>query len=154
MFGFKVVGGTLKGSNDYQYSIGGISRQKGTIRLCKNGLHYSARAMDADQYGLELLQSGKLVGPRRYLVVYDKEKSENRDIGHDKIATRSLKVVCELSRTEWLQRLEVERDQEIRSAEVQASAMEEQSFRREFFFLCSGVVVVATAVFVYCFFHK
>lgn len=102
MAGYKVVGNDLKANNGYQYEIGKTHIQEWPIRLCKSGLHYCKQAGDAEVHGRDLVRRGKLTTPIRYLRVEDRETSPQcRDVGTDKIATRTLFVLSELTPEEW-----------------------------------------------------
>lgn len=108
--GYKVVGNDYKGSNGYLYTIGKEHRQDGSIRLCLNGLHYSEAAIDAEWYGQLLVVTQKIAEPVRYLSVADTESDPScfRDISKDKTATRTLKVLDELSPENWKMLLDAE----------------------------------------------
>lgn len=101
--GYKVVGNDLCGSNGYKYEIGRTFVQNGKIMVCSNGLHYSTSVVDADRYGKLLHDANKIVAPLRYLLVQDMESDPNhQDVKYDKVATRTLLIVRELSLDEWI----------------------------------------------------
>lgn len=91
--GFKIVDKDLCGRNKFQYTVGKTATAPGQLKMCENGLHYCAKAIDCLQYCTTFKP------PYRYLRVIPMSEVKTES---EKSVTAKLHIESEMSAKEWL----------------------------------------------------